>query len=84
MEPIDTNLDYASSQSRNVDLSSRFNWLQFLPLLGLVFLVFLILAVIFQWPVSALIDPVMSLMIVIFFLFVILLFWAMAPRSDRG
>jgi hypothetical protein len=83
MEPIDTDLEYATSSSRELDFRSRFNWLYIIPSLGLAWLAYIILAVIFQWPVSGIVNPLMVLMIVVFFAFVTLLFWAMAPKENR-
>jgi hypothetical protein len=83
MEPIDTDFEYTASGSRELNLRSRFNWLYIIPTLGVLWVVYLILAVIFQWPVTDIVNPVMTLMIVVFFAFVILLFWAMAPKENR-
>ena len=83
MEPIDTDFEYETGRSRELNLRSRFNWLYIIPILGVLWVVYLTLAVIFQWPVNGIIDPVMTFMIVLFFAFVILLFWAMAPKENR-
>jgi len=83
MEPIDTDFEYTASSSSELNLRSRFNWLYTIPILGVLWVVYLTLAVIFQWPVTGIVDPVMTLMIVVFFAFVILLFWAMAPKENR-
>ncbi len=83
MEPIDSDFEYAVSGKRELNLRSRFNWLYIIPSLGVLWVVYLVLAVIFQWPVTGIVDPVMTLMIVVFFAFVILLFWAMAPKENR-
>jgi hypothetical protein len=83
MEPIDTDLEYTTSGSRELNFRSRFNWLYIIPTLGLIWLAYIILAVIFQWPVSSVVDPLMVLMLVVFFAFVTLLFWAMAPKENR-
>jgi len=83
MEPIDTDLEYTTSGSRELNFRSRFNWLYIIPTLGLIWLAYIIMAVIFQWPVSGVVDPLMVFMLVVFFAFVILLFWAMAPKENR-
>jgi hypothetical protein len=84
MEPIDTDLEYTTGgSSRGLNFRSRFNWLYIIPSLGLAWLAYVIAAVVFQWPVSGVVDPLMVLMIVVFFAFVILLFWAMAPKENR-
>jgi fatty acid desaturase len=84
MEPIDTDFEYVASKSRETDPRKRFNWMYIIPILGLLWLLYLTLAVIFQWPVTGVVDPVMSIMLVVFFVFVGLLFWALAPRAKRG
>ena len=83
MEPIDTDFDYVASRSRQANPRARFNWLYILPTLGLLWVVYLILAVIFQWPLSGQVDTVMALMMVLFVVTVVLLFWALAPKSNR-
>jgi len=83
MEPIDTDFDYVAQQSREINPRSRFNWLYFLPTLGVLWVLYLTLAAIFQWPVTGVVDPVLSLMIVVFFVFIGLLFWALAPKANR-
>ena len=84
MEQIDTDFEYVASKSRETDTRKRFNWMYIIPILGLLWLLYLTLAVIFEWPVTGVVDPVMTIMIVIFFVFVGLLFWALAPRAKRG
>ena len=83
MEPIDTDFDYVASRSRQTNLRNRFNWLYVLPTLGVLWLVYLVLAVIFQWPLSGQVDTVMLIMLLLFFVTVGLLFWSLAPKSNR-
>lgn len=83
MEPIDSDLEYPVHERREVDPGKRFNWLYILPGLGALWLLYLVVSVVFQLPVTGVVDPVMSFMIVLFFIFVGLLFWAMAPRVHR-
>ncbi len=80
MEPLDTDYDYVVRRSNP---RSRFNWLYILPALGMLWLFYLLAAAIFQWPVSGVVSPVMSLMLVVFFVMVGLLFWALAPKENR-
>jgi len=77
MEPLETDFAYAVSRPRASELRMRFNWLQFLPVLGVCWVAFLTLAVIFQWPITEVVNPLLTLMIMIFFLFVGLFFCAM-------
>ena len=83
MEPIDTDFDYVAQQSQKTDLRARFNWLYILPILGVLWVVYLTLAVIFQWPLAGQIDTIMMLIVLLFIVIVVLLFWAMAPKSNR-
>jgi len=83
MEPIDTDFDYIAQQSRKTDLRARFNWLYILPILGVLWVVYLILAVIFEWPLSGQVDTIMVLIVLLSLVIVGLLFWAMAPKTNR-
>jgi hypothetical protein len=83
MEPIDTDFDYVAQQSHKTDLRARFNWLYILPILGVLWVVYLILAVIFEWPLAGQVDTIMVLIMILFAVIVALLFWAMAPKSNR-
>jgi len=83
MEPLDTDLDYVARESHVEKPGNRFNWLYALPTLGLLWLLYLIGAAIFQWPVTDVVDPVMSIMLVFFLVMVGLLFWALAPKASR-
>ncbi len=83
MEPIDTDFDYVAQQSRKTDLRARFNWLYILPILGVLWVVYLIFAVIFEWPLAGQVDAIMVLIVLLFLVIVGLLFWAMAPKSNR-
>ncbi|HLZ55964.1 MAG TPA: hypothetical protein VKR06_03360 [Ktedonosporobacter sp.] len=83
MEPLDTDLDYVVREPHELNPQKRFNWLYSIPILGAIWLVFLAAAAIFQWPIAALVDPVMSFMILLLFIMAGLLFWAMAPKANR-
>ena len=82
MEPIDSDLEYMVSE-READPRKRFNWLYLFPALGALWLIYLIVSIIFQLPVTGVVDPVMSFMILLFFLVAGGLFWALAPRVNR-
>jgi len=83
MEQIDPELEYVVREPYEANPRARFNWLYVLPTLGVVWLLYLVVAAIFQLPTSGLVGPVMSVMIVIFFVMAGLLFWAMAPKANR-
>jgi len=84
MEPIDTDFDYVARQSREADPRARFNWLYMLPVVGILWVVYLSLAVIFEWPLSNIVDQVMMLSVLFFLVIVGLLFWAVAPRATQS
>ncbi|HTK11827.1 MAG TPA: hypothetical protein VL485_31935 [Ktedonobacteraceae bacterium] len=81
MEPIETDFDYVAQQSQNP--RSRFNWLYIIPTLGIIWLLFLFASALFQWPITGVVNPVMSFMIVVFFVMVAMLFYALTPRANR-
>lgn len=83
MKPLGNDLEYAADQSHDVASRARFNWLYIIPGLGTLWLLFLASAALFQWPVSGVVDPVMSIMLVLFFVMAGLLFWALAPKANR-
>lgn len=84
MEPLDTDMEVMVREPRQASPGSRLNTLLLLPVLGVLLMLFFILAAIFQFDVSALVDSVMGLMILFFIVLVVLLFWAMAPRAHKA
>ncbi|HEX4206922.1 MAG TPA: hypothetical protein VHZ51_22500 [Ktedonobacteraceae bacterium] len=84
MEPIDSDLEYAARKSQyDTHPEKRFNWLYIFPVLGVVWLLYLVAAAIFQLPVTGVVDDVMVLMILLLAVMVGLMFWANAPRSHQ-
>jgi len=80
MEPLDSDYEYVVYRS---DPKTRFNWLYIIPTLGVLWLLYLFAAATFQFSVSSVVDTVMGLMLVIFFVIAGLLFWALAPKENR-
>jgi hypothetical protein len=80
MEPLDSDYEVAARVS---DPRTRFNWLYIFPGLGVCWLLLLISAAIFQFPLTGFVDPVMGFMLVLFFLLAGLFFWTHAPRSNK-
>ena len=80
MEPLDSQYEPVVYRSNP---KARFNWLYIVPGLGLLWLLYLASAAIFQFPVAPVVDSVMGLMLVGFFVAAGLLFWAMAPKENR-
>ena len=83
METRGNDLEYSADQSQDAASRARFNWLYIIPGLGALWLLFLAGAALFQWPVGGVVNPVMSIMLVLFFVAVGLLFWALAPRANK-
>ena len=81
MEPLDTDLEYVSSGLRPARPGSRFSVMLIIPILGLLLVLTLIGAAVFQWNLSELIDSLIGLFIVLFVVIIAMLFWAGAPRS---
>jgi len=87
MEPLDSDLDYVVRErrpSRFATRNARFNWLLVFPSLGILWLLYLLGAALFQWSVSDVVSPVMVLMVLLFAAIVAVLFWALAPGVSRG
>ena len=80
MEPLDSDLEYVIQPSNP---KARLNWLYILPALGTLWLLYLMGAAAFQWPVSGVVGTVMGLFIVLFIVMAALLLWAMAPKENR-
>jgi hypothetical protein len=83
MEPIESELEYVTRAPYEANPRKRFNWLHIITVLGAIWLIFLVVAIIFQLPISGLVGPVMSFMLLLFFMTAGLLFWALAPKANR-
>jgi sterol desaturase/sphingolipid hydroxylase (fatty acid hydroxylase superfamily) len=88
MEPLETGVDYeklaqASRGRRALKRDTRFNILLIFPALGLLWLLYLAGAALFQWDASGIASPVLGFMIVVFVAFIIVLFWAFAPGAKK-
>ena len=83
MEPIDADLDYMAPP-RPAQPGSRFNTLFIFPIIGVLILLLFISAAIFQFDLSGIIDSLVGLMILFFFLLIVALFWAFASRAGES
>jgi uncharacterized membrane protein YqjE len=85
MEQLDPDFDYVvrERKPRAVKREVRFNLLLIFPALGLLWLLYLVGAAVFQWPVTDVVNAVMIIMVVLFALVVSLLFWAFAPSANN-
>ena len=81
MEPLDTDLEYVRSGSGPARPGSRYNVMLIIPILGFLLVLIFIGAAVFQWDLSQLIDSMIGLFIVLFFVIIAMLFWAGAPKS---
>ncbi len=84
MEPLDTDLEYMTSEPRPVTPGSRLNALFIFPIIGLILVLVFIAAAIFQLRLSDLIDTLVGVMLVLFAVLIAMLFWALAPRGDKA
>ena len=85
MEQLDSDFDYVvrERKRRVVTRETRFNLLLIFPALGLFWLLYLIGAAVFQWSLTDVVNPVMTIVVVLFALLVGLLFWAFAPSATK-
>jgi hypothetical protein len=88
MEPLDTDIDYekiarAPRRRGGIGRDTRFNVLLIFPLLGVVWLLYLAAAALFQFPVTGVVNPVLAFMILLFAAFIAALFWAFAPSVNK-
>lgn len=84
MEPLDTDLEYTARGPRPATPGSRMNALLIFPVLGFLLILVFIGSAIFQWNISDLIDSLVGLLLLLFFAFVGMLFWALSPRAANG
>lgn len=84
MEPLDTDLEYVINEPRPSMPGSRMNALLIFPILGILLVLVFILAVIFQFNLSDLIDSLVGLLLLLFFAFIAMLFWALYPRTRQA
>jgi hypothetical protein len=88
MEPLDTDVDYeklarAPRRRSAVKRDTRFNVLLILPALGLLWLLYLAGAALFQVDISGVVNPVLGFMLLIFAALIAGLFWALAPSANK-
>jgi hypothetical protein len=84
MEQLDTDIEYTSNAPRPSTPASRLSILYIFPVLGVLLVLFFVAALFFQWNISVLVDNLIVLLVVLFFVFTGIVFWGLAPRSQRG
>ncbi len=83
MEPLDTDIAYSGRETRTSKSGSRLNAMLILPIIGALILVLFIAAAVFQFDLSGLVDDLVGLLLILFFVTIFLLFWGLAPRSNN-
>src|SRR5271165_1624592 len=84
MEPLESDIEYVSNAPRPSTPASRLSILYIFPVLGVLLVLFFVGAFAFQWNLSALVDNLVVLMVVLFFVFIGIVFWALAPRESKS
>lgn len=80
MEPLDSDIEYLGNAPRPANPAARLGILYIFPILGALLVLFFVGAALFQWNVSVLVDNLVVLMVVLFFVFLGIVFWATTPR----
>ncbi len=85
MEPLDSDLEYMQPATRPTPATpgSRSKALLILPVLGILLALIFILAAVFQWNLSDLVDSLMGLLMLVFVVMIAGLFWVLAPRTEH-
>jgi len=83
MEPLDSDIEYVGNAPRPSTPASRLSILYIFPILGVLLVLFFTISAIFQWNLSVLVDNLVILMVILFFVFLGIVFWATAPRSNE-
>lgn len=84
MQPLDTDIQYAGYAPRPATPASRLSILYIFPLLGLLLVLLFIGAAFFQWDLSVLVDNLIVFMVVLFFVFIGIVFWAIGTPSSEA
>lgn len=84
MEPLDTDIDYVRYASPSSTPASRLSILYIFPILGALLVLTFIGAAFFQWDLSSFVDNLVVVMVILFFVFLAILFWALAPRRAEA
>lgn len=83
MDPLDTDIVYTGLEPRPSKPGSRFNVMLILPIIGFLIVLLFIAAAVFQFDLSGMVDSLVGLLLFLFIVTIILLFWALAPRSHN-
>jgi uncharacterized membrane protein YGL010W len=83
MQPLDSDIEYMSNAPAPSTPASRLSILYIFPILGVVLVLFFVGAFAFHWDISALVDNLVVLMVVLLFVFTGIVFWGLAPRPGE-
>jgi hypothetical protein len=84
MEPLES--DYTplpSRRRRAADPARRYNWLFLFPIVGICVVLLFAAAGLFQFSLVPIVDGLMGFLVLLFALFVVVIFWASAPRRGE-
>jgi hypothetical protein len=87
MEPLDTDLEYMPRERRRRRPSTpqaRLSLLFIFPILGVILALIFIFAAVFQWDLSNGVDALVGILLLLFIAFIVMMFWALAPRSSES
>lgn len=84
MEPLETDIQYVRNAPKPSTPASRLSILYIFPIMGILLLFLFVGAAAFQWDLSVFVDNLVVLMVVLFFVFITILFWALNPRHDEA
>ncbi|HEX4715203.1 MAG TPA: hypothetical protein VH164_09780 [Ktedonobacteraceae bacterium] len=84
MEPLDSDIEYMSNAPRPATPASRLSILYIFPILGVLLVLFFAASAIFQFNISALVDNLVVLMVVLFFVFAGIIFWSLSLRTRES
>ncbi len=83
MEQLDTDIEYMSNAPRPSTPAERLSILYIFPVLGVVLVLFFLVAFILQWNISVLVDNLITLMVILFFVFTGIVFWALSAARKQ-
>jgi len=84
MEPLDSDIEYVNNAPRPSTPASRLSILYIFPVMGILLILFFSWALVSQVNISVLVDNLVVLMVVLFFIFTAIVFWALAPRAGEN
>ncbi|HVU66827.1 MAG TPA: hypothetical protein VHD63_06850 [Ktedonobacteraceae bacterium] len=84
MEQLDTDIEYMSNAPRPSTPAERLSILYIFPVLGVALVLFFLVAFILQWNISILVDNLITLMVILFFVFIGIVFWSLSARNKQA